>query len=526
MSSSPVSENDEAGVEQYSASWQAIMQLVRKGASWSGYERNCCFLNMSGEFSVASHVSGLDYPDDGRGMAVTDWDQDGDLDLWFRNRTAPRLRLMLNQASNQGSRRSVAFRLTGTTSNRDAIGAIVELEVDGTERRFIRSVNAGDMFLSQSSKWVHFGFPDDAIVKSVKVLWPGGERSRFSGIEAGKRYFLEQGKSMAVSAKNPRVVTLESTPLETENASTGFASIVLPAPIPLPIDSYSDEEGIEVALEVTTNVRLLVLWSSSCPHCKQELTRLAKSPSGLDVLALCVDGNSRETRNAAKALVSETEFSGVWGMIGAGALERVQVLQEALFDKTPDFAVPLAFLLRPGNAIVALYRGALSDAALSYDVKTVAAASDAELRNLAPPFPGRWFTKPATPTFLPRMIARRIQARYPEDAIAYLHLAAEHSAGSEKQNLIAELGRKHYGLARKLVAKQETQDAEFHFRKSLEANPNVAALHNDLGTVLAQMGRMEEAEKHFAEAIRLQPDYPLAEKNRARAKQLLLRSDL
>ena len=89
MSPSPVTEQDKKGVELYRASWQALMQQVRSGSSWSGYERNCCFLNTGGQFVSASHVSGLDHADDGRGLAVTDWDQDGDLDLWFRNRTAP-----------------------------------------------------------------------------------------------------------------------------------------------------------------------------------------------------------------------------------------------------------------------------------------------------------------------------------------------------------------------------------------------------------------------------------------------------
>ena len=153
------------------------MELVGKGSSWSGYERNGCFLNTGGPFADASYLSGLDFPDDGRGVAVTDWDQDGDLDVWFSNRTAPRLRLMLNQTSHDNSGRSVAFRLVGKSCNRDAIGAVLELEMDDQEHRFVRSVRAGEMFLSQSSKWVHFGLPDQASINKVTGPWPGGERS-------------------------------------------------------------------------------------------------------------------------------------------------------------------------------------------------------------------------------------------------------------------------------------------------------------------------------------------------------------
>ena len=66
------------------------MRLLREGHSFSGHERNCVFLNDSGNrFSDISAVSGLDFPDDGRGVSVTDWDHDGDLDVWLANRTGP-----------------------------------------------------------------------------------------------------------------------------------------------------------------------------------------------------------------------------------------------------------------------------------------------------------------------------------------------------------------------------------------------------------------------------------------------------
>ncbi|MDA0813315.1 MAG: ASPIC/UnbV domain-containing protein [Verrucomicrobia bacterium] len=527
MSPSPVSGDDRSGMEQYSAAWQAIMELVRKGSSWSGYERNCCFLNTGGPFADASHLSGLDFPDDGRGVAVTDWDQDGDLDIWFSNRTAPRLRLMLNQASHDNSGRSVAFRLVGKSCNRDAIGAVLELEMEDQEHRFVRSARAGEMFLSQSSKWVHFGLPDQALIKKVTVLWPGGERSSYSGIELGRRYQLQQGaaKATVVPARRADALALKAAPLATRVTSTAAAAIVLPAPVPIPIDTYIDPTGSEITLAPNSKARLLTLWSAGCPHCKQELGQLAKfakSTSGrLEMLALCVDENTSEAREAAKALISQTGFPGSWGMIGADALEQVQVVQGALFDKTPDFAVPLSLLMRPGNEVVALYRGVIPEAVLSHDLTHVVPASDATLRNLAPPFPGRWFTQPAAPAFVPNMIARRIQARYPEQAVFWLHAAADRSTGTQRQEMVAELARKHYSLARKFVDKRMAPEAVHHFTQSLEAAPNSAETHNDFGTLLAQLGRMKDAEHHFAEAVRLKPDYPLAQKNLAKARELL-----
>ena len=79
--------------------------MMKGGRSFSANERNCCFLNMgaapaaAGRFANISAVSGLDYPDDGRAVALVDWDQDGDLDMWISNRNAPRLRLMRPRAT-------------------------------------------------------------------------------------------------------------------------------------------------------------------------------------------------------------------------------------------------------------------------------------------------------------------------------------------------------------------------------------------------------------------------------------------
>ncbi len=63
-------------------------EMISQGASFSGRERNRCFLNTHAEkFADVSAVAGLDLIDDGRGIALVDWDHDGDLDLWLTSRT-------------------------------------------------------------------------------------------------------------------------------------------------------------------------------------------------------------------------------------------------------------------------------------------------------------------------------------------------------------------------------------------------------------------------------------------------------
>ena len=84
---------------------------------------------MSGDgFVDLSHLSGLSLDDDGRALAVCDWDRDGDQDIWLRNRNAPRLRLMLNDGASHHD--SVSLRLEGVLCNLDAIGAKVTLKTE------------------------------------------------------------------------------------------------------------------------------------------------------------------------------------------------------------------------------------------------------------------------------------------------------------------------------------------------------------------------------------------------------------
>ena len=70
----------------YAKAARQLNKLVRAGRSYSGHERNCCFLNVKGErFANVSMVTGFDFPDDGRAVAVCDWDNDGDQDLYVAN---------------------------------------------------------------------------------------------------------------------------------------------------------------------------------------------------------------------------------------------------------------------------------------------------------------------------------------------------------------------------------------------------------------------------------------------------------
>ena len=212
MSQSPTKANLDVTTTRYQPflkSQARLYDLVRAGKSFSGNERNCCYLNVDGQrFANVSSVTGFDLADDTRALATVDWDRDGDLDIWSTNRTAPRLRFLRNDVASDN--RVFQLRLQGTRSNRDAIGARVELHVEHpTPAILVRQLNAGEGFLSQSSKLLHFGLGRKSQIERIVVHWPSGTSETLEGPELNdpptNAYELIEGQGPASQAPRSTV---------------------------------------------------------------------------------------------------------------------------------------------------------------------------------------------------------------------------------------------------------------------------------------------------------------------------------
>lgn len=379
------------------------MQAVRNGTSWSGHERNRCLLNFSGQqFIDASSLSGLDFGDDGRGLAVTDWNRDGKLDLWLRNRSAPRLRLMINQAA-KGE--FLSLRLQGVTCNSDAIGAIVEVDCGGLP--LVRSLRAGEFFLSQSSKWLHFGLENENVIQKVTVHWPGGEAEEFKGLASGSRYLLRQGSGTAKKIEQPQEVKISSaaTPLTESNQSTQH--VRLPVAVSLPKLSYRTPLAKDQQLRATGKHQLLVIWESSCELCDRDLRLLESQKSdlgkaGVSTLALAAD--HLESMEQVYQRIDKTSFSGEWGLCTPSSLRALWKWQNAWFERKSPPTVPFAILIDGKGNGLSLYRGRIDVNTVLKDSRELIGINPRERWHLAPPLKGTWFTNPLSKAYIQNAI--------------------------------------------------------------------------------------------------------------------------
>ena len=119
---------------------------------------------------VAAEVGGgFDQPKVGRGLAYGDFDRDGDLDLLITTNNGP---AYLYRNDQLAGNRSIRFRLIGTKSNRDAIGAQVRVFASGLTQS--RTVKGGSSYLSQSELPLTFGLEKRDQIDRVVIDWPNG----------------------------------------------------------------------------------------------------------------------------------------------------------------------------------------------------------------------------------------------------------------------------------------------------------------------------------------------------------------
>jgi hypothetical protein len=156
---------------------------------------NFFFENVNGQFKEESTKFGLKDYGVGRGSAIFDLENDGDMDLIvvsqkpIREYGPPSITRLYRNDIEEGNYLQV--KLKGNVSPLSAHGARIQVFSDSL---FInQEIDGGNTsHLSHNSTLAHFGLGKRKIIDSLKVIWPGGEITKMNQIKTNQKIFVEE----------------------------------------------------------------------------------------------------------------------------------------------------------------------------------------------------------------------------------------------------------------------------------------------------------------------------------------------
>lgn len=184
-------------VHAYADMWGDI-----RGYSIWGRQKNRVLLNDGGNFTDVAELTGLAEPDNARGAALADFDNDGDLDLLITHQHGPATIYSNTLAATAANWIGLDLRGDGVAVNRDAINVRVELTCgDGsvTQCREVQNVTG---FSAQGDRRLLFGLGSVTNTASARIIWKHGIETTVGNLAPGRYHRLEMQTNTAAE-KNP-----------------------------------------------------------------------------------------------------------------------------------------------------------------------------------------------------------------------------------------------------------------------------------------------------------------------------------
>jgi len=519
------SPDESAASRDYEQGWNAINELIRADGSWSGFERNVFYANnRDGTFTDLSAVVGLDFIEDGRSFALADFDHDGRLEIFLKNRNAPQLRVLKNVMENLPP--SIGFRLRGQKSNRDAIGAAVTIETSAGKQT--RMLQAGSGFLSQHSKELFFGLGEAKGSVRASIRWPSGLMQELQNLPINHRIWVEEG---AVPSRmdpfKPAAKagsTVSNTPQKAESLPAEIETWLL-APVPAPDFSLPDLSGTQRTLSAMRGKPVLLNFSTTASgECKQELQSFEKRHAhwvaqGLLLLSMNVD-KFAESRNERKIAANadlpdfqRQRFSFPILPASDEVAAVYNIVYRQLFDRHRDLSLPTSFLIDPAGQIVKVYQGPVPLEHIEQDFGAIP-QSDAERLKRALPFPRATSTLAFGRNYLSSG-ALFFQRGYLDQAEAFFEQALAQDPSSAEAL---------YGIGSVYLNQNKNAAAREMFERCVKLPPaypdTLPDAWNNLGVLATRENHVEDSIACFRRALRVNPNHLLSLDNLGNAYRL------